>query len=390
MARARPKSLSDDYFPALTGLRALAALLVFFHHYFGHWTEIQGAVIPFVREGYIGVSVFFTLSAFLITKTYFHRFATGRMDFWKYWFRRFARVFPLYWFLLAVTYALLPERAKDPIQILSNLTVTQAFFSEHLWSGIYSAWSLTIEECFYLIAPLCFLVIARFSQVRKGSRAVRGQDSFKVFLILFGISAALWILGMGVIRLYIPGSLLADPLNFDVYLIFSRFPEFAIGVFGALIFERRKGLNRFYGDVVFGLSFISIFACLACLAWLKVKYVQKFGIYSREAVLVNLAVGISTLGIAWSAIQTSPLCQAILGNRFFEYLGKISFATYLVQATPLFGQLWPKWNALFGAPQTNFTLSLLLLLVLSAILYELIERPAHAWLLNRLERSKQR
>jgi hypothetical protein len=57
-----------NYFQALTGVRAIAAWLVFFHHYNPFSIERFGSVInQFVQEFHVGVSVFFVLSGFLIT-----------------------------------------------------------------------------------------------------------------------------------------------------------------------------------------------------------------------------------------------------------------------------------------------------------------------------------
>ncbi|RYY16963.1 MAG: acyltransferase, partial [Cytophagaceae bacterium] len=96
-------SSSKTYFPALTGLRALAAFAVFgFHH--------RNAPIPslalkaVLSELHIGVSIFFTLSGFLIT----HRYAGRRFDgpTWRrYLLHRVARIWPVYLLLVAATFA---------------------------------------------------------------------------------------------------------------------------------------------------------------------------------------------------------------------------------------------------------------------------------------------
>ena len=92
---------------ALTSLRMIAALLVFLHHcYYTYVIEHLGIFAGIVRQGHIGVTIFFVLSGFLITMRYYPKFDSagfrGRRLVFDYFRKRFARIYPLYfsvWFL---------------------------------------------------------------------------------------------------------------------------------------------------------------------------------------------------------------------------------------------------------------------------------------------------
>ena len=97
-----------EYFPALTGLRAVAAAMVVLHHFnpinparFG-W-RVHGLV----AELHIGVTVFFVLSGFLIG----YRYVGGSpVALRTYFANRFARIYPMYFLLTTVTFVLVYGR----------------------------------------------------------------------------------------------------------------------------------------------------------------------------------------------------------------------------------------------------------------------------------------
>jgi peptidoglycan/LPS O-acetylase OafA/YrhL len=65
---------NSDYLPALTGIRAIAAYMVFVHHYNSFDPKIVGQpVYDFFNELHIGVTFFFVLSGFLIAYKYFDK-----------------------------------------------------------------------------------------------------------------------------------------------------------------------------------------------------------------------------------------------------------------------------------------------------------------------------
>jgi len=94
---------SNSYIPALTGVRAIAAFFVFFHH-------INQGDFPFLirrtlNEFHMGVTMFFVLSGFLICMRYFDTCELSGKWFRKYIKNRIARIYPMYLILTIITFA---------------------------------------------------------------------------------------------------------------------------------------------------------------------------------------------------------------------------------------------------------------------------------------------
>ncbi len=154
------------FFPALDGLRAVAFLMVFFHHYL---------LVPW---GWMGVDVFFVLSGFLITGILFdsrHEAYRAR----NFYLRRTLRIFPLYYgVMLALllsapvlhwqwswswliwpaylgNYApfLKPYLPLSPMERLADFHVLGTLRGFHVTLFLGHFWSLCVEEQFYLVWP---------------------------------------------------------------------------------------------------------------------------------------------------------------------------------------------------------------------------------------------
>jgi peptidoglycan/LPS O-acetylase OafA/YrhL len=173
------KRNDSNYIPALTGVRAMAAYLVFISHY----RDIFDGSFPhilqrFFGEFHIGVSIFFVLSGFLITFRYYDKFSgLSREWFLQYLKNRVARIYPMYSLLTiaAFVYYYFSKDASviggdknantNPILLLVlNITFIRGFFYQYWDTGIAQGWSLTVEECFYFSAPIIFLIAKRYGK----------------------------------------------------------------------------------------------------------------------------------------------------------------------------------------------------------------------------------
>ncbi len=150
--------LRRSHFPALDGLRAIAVFTVILGH--------RNYPIPGVPAD-LGVDAFFVLSGFLITRLLMRELAaTGRVSLRKFYARRTMRIFPAYYAFLLLNFALDTMRGEHWGTALgwSAMTYTVNYynaFHHHPPTSIAHAWSLGIEEQFYLLWPLAFLVLAR-------------------------------------------------------------------------------------------------------------------------------------------------------------------------------------------------------------------------------------
>ena len=143
------------YYRGLDGLRAVAILLVLFEH----WVYYGPAKI--IAPGGLGVNIFFVLSGFLITEILLKR--RGRHPgtaFWEFWWRRAVRIFPLFYFYLALLWWLnIPEtRSLTPWSALYALNIYTALTGQIGPRVLSHIWSLCVEEQFYLLWPFLILL----------------------------------------------------------------------------------------------------------------------------------------------------------------------------------------------------------------------------------------
>jgi peptidoglycan/LPS O-acetylase OafA/YrhL len=138
----------------LDTLRALAIALVFAYHYrvFVSGEDSFGWAST---VGWVGVDLFFVLSGFLIADSLFAGLKQGRqLSLMGFYARRALRTLPVFWLVLAL-YFLLPDLmgGRTPPPLWRFLSFTQNIF---LMPGtaFSHAWSLCIEEQFYLVLPL--------------------------------------------------------------------------------------------------------------------------------------------------------------------------------------------------------------------------------------------
>ena len=174
-APARPKS---RYIPALDGLRTLAVVAVVLYHLNLTWAQ----------GGLLGVTIFFVLSGYLITRLLINEIAkTGRIDLKSFWIRRIRRLFPAVVTVVAVTCALctvfnhvmLTKMRPDILpsllffnnwwQILHNVSYFNALGDP---SPLTHFWSLAIEEQFYLIWPPLLLAMVSMHMSKPNTRRV--------------------------------------------------------------------------------------------------------------------------------------------------------------------------------------------------------------------------
>jgi peptidoglycan/LPS O-acetylase OafA/YrhL len=152
------------YRPALDGVRAVAILSVVAFHY--------RTAFPFAG-GFFGVELFFVLSGFLITSVLLtERAATGRVALARFYMRRALRLFPAVALVAAavVVYALVDRpralAGSDLKETLAALTYTDNWYQAILQPPetlLGNAWSLSVEEQFYLLWPIALLVALRRS-----------------------------------------------------------------------------------------------------------------------------------------------------------------------------------------------------------------------------------
>ena len=178
---APPLPENKLYYPALDGLRAFAALLVYCQHY------VLSTHADKYHWGWVGVDIFFVLSGFLITGILYDT-RHDRHRFRSFYVRRSLRIFPLYYMVIAVVVLLTPvfawewsrhwllwplyvgnySHALHPGMAAEKLGSLE-FLVSRRWGFALSFghfWSLCVEEQFYLVWPLMVFLIGRRTVLR--------------------------------------------------------------------------------------------------------------------------------------------------------------------------------------------------------------------------------
>ncbi len=394
---------------SLTGLRAIAAGMVFFYHWLfdtpQSWSLVPRAI---VAHGYLGVAIFFALSGFLITVRYRDalRNASGerRISYGNYLLKRFVRIYPLYLFVFLVFVAL-PGRplgfAPDSsLRYFVGLTLTQAFFPPLLLSGVSTAWTLTIEELFYFFAPGLMRLLS-------GSTARICGCAFLVAVVSIGMA---W--GLSRMNPVVPDFIFGAPLTYlFTHSIFGRLPDFLVGMVAGVLFLRRRMAitpalphkSEFTGEgnaapspvptpiPMGGEGWGGGLAVYVCAALLLLSIVAcELAAPLQSPALSRLAeflVACSSAALIFSLacdVTHTNLLSRLLGSRLVAYLGKISYALYLIQLTEPCQWLYYvgiqlQYKNLTGGELGRVPNALALYLaatLISMALYHLVEMPA--------------
>ncbi len=142
--------------PSLDGLRGLSIWAVLLAHISAHFTSSR-LHDPFVRMlssglAYFGVTVFFVISGFLITRLLvIEREQTSGVSLRKFYRRRAVRILPAF---LVYTSAIIFFGQPTFIQRIYALTFTTSFAFDQAYRPLQQLWSLSVEEQFYLVWPL--------------------------------------------------------------------------------------------------------------------------------------------------------------------------------------------------------------------------------------------
>ncbi len=317
---------SKIYMPALTGIRAIAAYLVFFHHYN---TKVFPAFINrLFWEFHIGVNIFFVLSGFLIYYRYYNHVQLGRKWLGQYFMNRVARIYPVYAILTLASFYFFPKLnadtsvffggAQDHLNLLLlNLTFLKGFFYNFVFTGIAQSWTLTIEECFYLLAPLFFLLL-------------RKNKNFFVYLPL--LITAIGIMLVKLMGPYSAGThaFYGDSTFMYLYTFNGTCIEFFIGMFLARIvlnneaIVSRKPLFTFLGALIMSMS-------LMILCSFKQTDMIISGLYHPLGTLTDhVFLPIGTAVFFYGLIKEQTLIKNLLSSRIMVLLGKSSYVFYLI------------------------------------------------------------
>lgn len=385
------KSLSN-YIPALTGVRAMAAYLVFISHYYYVFDDVFPHIVQrFLGEFHIGVSIFFVLSGFLITFRYYNNFHLTKDWFKQYLKNRVARIYPMYAILTIcafIYYFITKDQSitkgnENPIGLMiMNITFIRGFFYQYWDTGIAQGWSLTVEECFYFSAPIIFLIAKKYNK-----------------FYLQPIVLTLFAIGMTLIfsRVNWHGFFGNFPFVM-LFTFFGRCFEFFVGVQLARI-VLNKGFERTNKVAYTYIGFLLMMLCVLVMAFQPIPQGWAAGVQSPTGIIVNnyflcLAVALFFYGI----LTENTLFKKVLALPFVELLGKSSYIFYLIHLGWLYNlmhgyfdklndyafELYDKWGVDWRSPfefdKLNLLYAFIILNALSILLFTTIEEPLNHYI----------
>jgi peptidoglycan/LPS O-acetylase OafA/YrhL/CubicO group peptidase (beta-lactamase class C family) len=352
------------YIPGLDGLRAVAVIAVLLYHAgFSVW------------GGFLGVEAFFVLSGFLITALLLAEWREfGAISLRRFWFRRARRLLPALFLLLAgvvlYTNIWLPRESadvyKDTFAALAYVMNWHLIFGGQSYFDpllrpplLQHLWSLAVEEQFYLVWPIVFVVTMRVAR--------------KIGLLALTIGAALGSIALMTV-LFQPG---ADPSRI-YYGTDTRAAGLLLGSALAMVWTPGKGMDAtdvhhsWLLDILGAVALIGLIACFFGFSpWHQFLYPGGFGL-----------VALLTLILIW--VVTHPGARwmpSILGSRPLCWIGVRSYGLYLWH-WPVFMVTRPYMDvSLDGVPL--FALRMTVVMVLVELSYRFVELPIRQGALER-------
>ena len=294
-------SVLSDRIPSLDGLRTVSILLVIASHAARNFGPTAAYNI-----GDLGVRVFFVISGFLITGLLIvESEKSGRIDLLKFYFRRTLRIFPPYYFLLFVL-ALLAISGRVHISFSQFLPVI-SYASDYVYPGAWDidhAWSLAVEEQFYLLFPgIMVLARTRRTMVRTLASILVLCPIFRfVDHIFFADAQPIWLTK-------------GFHANADTLAV------------GCLLAFLRPGLhaNRFYTAAIRSpLMFL-----LPVVVFLVNSQIDYTGLHL--GVLFSLNNVLMALMVDWAVTNATGVVGKVLNSRVAIVLGMMSYSIYLWQ-----------------------------------------------------------
>jgi len=334
----------------LDGLRGVAVILVIIFH----------SGLGWLPGGFLGVSVFFTLSGFLITSLLINECEnTGRIDLKAFWGRRLRRLAPASLVVIAgvvglaswLSTSIEASRIKgDAISATLYFSNWRFIYSGHSYGELFASpsplqhlWSLSIEEQLYVIVPV---VIAGLFALGLRRRAIG-----IVFLIA------------------VSGSTIATMFTNSHELIYygthTRAAELLLGSALACLFGHR--IERLAVQKAKPLSTMYIVPLLGVIVLARFSSVDSPWVYSG---LLTLFAGLSAICLI-ASVHAGPV-RSILSWSPLVRIGEVSYGLYLIHWPVI---VWLNSERVDLQPTALFGVQVIVTVILTVASYWLIEQP---------------
>ena len=309
----------SKYLPSIDSLRALAVLAVIIYH----------VDVNYLPGGFLGVDLFFVLSGYLISSLIIKEYRkTGSLNLYNFYIRRARRLLPAVYFMITVGLV---------VMVLFNEVLLRKSHLDAIFGYIYSSnwwyifhkldyfdsfgaqspfkhlWSLAIEEQFYMIFPLLFLLVNRKKKSKDGTFKLN-----KNFLYV--------VVGLILV------SLIAHILLFDINNISriyfgtdTRAFSLLVGVVGAILYPMERLHTKVTPQQNLIYSVISLVS-IATLITVMI-YTSEYNTWLYRGGF--LLVAILGLIVIISSGKQHTVMSRLLSFKPVVFIGKISYSLYL-------------------------------------------------------------
>jgi peptidoglycan/LPS O-acetylase OafA/YrhL len=308
---------------SLTGIRAVAALLVMLTHAAyttGKYTH--GYVGLVYSRAEIGVPIFFVLSGFLLFGPWVRAAASGGRapSVRRYAWHRVRRIMPAYVVTVLVAYVIYHFRTAGPnpghtwVGLLRNLTLTQAYTNNYLYSylhqGLTQMWSLAVEAAFYVVLPLLAYLLL----------VVLCRRRWRPGLLLAGLGGLMLVTPAWLILVHTTDVL---PDGARLWL-----PTYLAWFLGGMILAVLQPMGaRAYALVCIPLAVVCYFIVSTPIAGAPTTSPNELREALAKAAFYAL---IATLAVAPLALGDRGLYSRFLATRPMVFLGEISYEIFLI------------------------------------------------------------
>ena len=306
------------YITGLDGIRAIAVIMVLAYH----------LKLALFKSGFLGVTVFFVLSGYLITGILISEVEEeGTIDLKNFWLRRIRRLVPavmsmavvIIFVSAVVNRVIFTKGCKDFLASVLGFNNWWQIFNKVSYfeaAGVPSpfthCWSLAIETQFYLIYPLILLGIYKLAKSRGEGRAKRGLLFAGVTLLLALISVILMIV-------------LFDPQQ-DASRVYygtdTRAFSLLFGALLAILWEYRMVPRRLSASVNMVLGSVSF----AVLLVMTIAINGSSNFWYRGGQFVGT---ILTVLVIYTVLGRKTWLSRFLSNPVLKWIGDRSYSIYL-------------------------------------------------------------
>lgn len=359
-------------FDGLNHLRATAILMVLVYHYraFGHpeWVDQYG------RFGWTGVDLFFVLSGFLITQQLVTEIKLyNTLNIKAFFVKRFFRIIPPYVIILMLYffYPFFRERESLP-PLWKFLTFTQNSELDVISEGTFShAWSLCIEEQFYILLPFLLLLLIKTNTLKY----IVGISGFAIFCsILFR-----YVSWERLITSFADSDSFIKFWYMNIYYpTYNRLDGLAVGVSFGYLFVYSKAFKQFIdskGNTLFLLSLLFI----AFSFWFCTNQIS-----ASASVIGFTLVALSYGLLVLAAISKSSFLNQNR-SRITSLIAKYSYSIYLSHKGIIhIVQNYTGFQSTYLSGNFVFLLCISFCLVGGFVMHSLIEKPISIFKANLL------